>query len=187
MYLIDSFFGVLSAFKGRIRSNLAMIRDQSRPNWIAIESKRRGVVKNSGFCSKLLNSFTIQSRVKKRRRRKLFYKRNNCENCGLFDSLKTDQRPWSRDDRGPRSHDPSKIACSILIGRPWCVHMTPHDHRSAIKSRAFDVHLCDRLFSFTHVPLMAIGWTRVHAIDVLYLTLSHAIRHTMPRVLQFQN
>ena len=40
VYVIGFFFGVLSAFKGRIRSNLVMIHDQSRPNWIAIESKQ---------------------------------------------------------------------------------------------------------------------------------------------------
>ena len=42
VYLTGFFFGVLSAFKERIRSNLAMIRDQSRPNWMAIESKHGG-------------------------------------------------------------------------------------------------------------------------------------------------
>ena len=42
VYLINFFFGVCSAFKGRIRSNLATIRDQSRLNLIAIKSRTRG-------------------------------------------------------------------------------------------------------------------------------------------------
>ena len=42
VYLIGFFFGIRSAFKGRIRSNLATIRDQSRLNWIANESRMWG-------------------------------------------------------------------------------------------------------------------------------------------------
>ena len=40
--LPNFFFDVLSVFKGRLRSNLAMIRDQSRLNLIAIESRTQG-------------------------------------------------------------------------------------------------------------------------------------------------
>ena len=40
--LIGFFLGVRSAFKGRIRSNLATIHDQSRVDWIAIKSRTQG-------------------------------------------------------------------------------------------------------------------------------------------------
>ena len=39
MDLIGFLFGICSTFKGRIRSNIITIRDQSRINWITIESR----------------------------------------------------------------------------------------------------------------------------------------------------
>ena len=42
VYLIGFFFGVCSTLKGRIRSNVAMIHDQTHLNWIAIKSRMRG-------------------------------------------------------------------------------------------------------------------------------------------------
>ena len=42
VYLLCFFFGVRSAFKGRFRSILAMIRDQYCLNMISIESRMQG-------------------------------------------------------------------------------------------------------------------------------------------------
>ena len=42
VYLIGLFFSVRSVFKGRIGSNLAMIRDLSCLNWITIKSRIQG-------------------------------------------------------------------------------------------------------------------------------------------------
>ena len=53
VHLIGFFFGIRSTFKGRIRSILAMIHDQSCLNLIGIESRTQGITKNSIFCSKL--------------------------------------------------------------------------------------------------------------------------------------
>ena len=70
-YFLDFLFGVRLAFKGRFRSILAMIRDQSCLNMIAFESNAWGSQKtNIGmhgnaleFAPKFLNLFTIQSKV----------------------------------------------------------------------------------------------------------------------------
>ena len=79
VYLTGFFFGVLSAFKERIRSNLAMIRDQSRPNWMAIESKHGGdkafyaIVKTHKHRSNKIYNYELTVRKKKaheRERRK---------------------------------------------------------------------------------------------------------------------
>ena len=65
--LLGFFLGISSTFKGRIRSNLEMIRDQSCPNWIAIESKCGGSRRTQDFAQKPLNFFMIQSRVELQR------------------------------------------------------------------------------------------------------------------------
>ena len=44
-YVITCINSMLSAFKGRILSNLATIRDQSRLDWITIKSRKQGVHK----------------------------------------------------------------------------------------------------------------------------------------------
>ena len=53
----------------------------------------------------MLNYFTNQSRVKKRREEHRFLKRNSRKKSGPFDPVRADSWPRSRDDRGPRSHD----------------------------------------------------------------------------------
>ena len=119
VYLIGFFLGVLSAFKGRIRSNLATIRDQSHLDWITIKSRTRGGHEELRI---LLKNLLIPSQFNQeliyKRGRIPFYRRNRRENRRPSDSVKTDRRPRSCDDRGLRSHDPMKIACLILIGRP---------------------------------------------------------------------
>ena len=110
VYLIGFFLGVRSAFKGRIRSNLATIRDQPCLDWIAIKSRMRGgggggSRRTQYFPQKLLNSFMIQSRVELQRGRTPFYRRNRGENRGPSNSVKADRRLRSCDYRGPRSHD----------------------------------------------------------------------------------
>ena len=79
VYLIGLFFGVLSVFKERIRSNLVMIHDQSGLNWIAIESKR-GDHEELRILLKKCLSFTIQSRVTLQRKNIGIYKEIPCEN-----------------------------------------------------------------------------------------------------------
>ena len=52
------------------------------------------------------------------------------ENCRPSDSGKTDRRPRSRDDRGPRSHDPtitSSFARPMKIGSPCYVDVSPDE------------------------------------------------------------
>ena len=106
VYLIGFFLGVRSAFKGRIRSNLATIRDQPCLDWIAIKSRiHGGSQRTQYFPQKPLNSFMIQSRVELQRGRTPFYRRNRSKNRGPSNSVKADRRLRSCDYRGPRSHD----------------------------------------------------------------------------------
>ena len=72
-----------------------------------------GSQRTHNFAQKLLIFFTIQSRVIYERRKNIVL----LENRQTFESVKTDQRPRSRDYHGPQSHDPTKIARPILIGR----------------------------------------------------------------------
>ena len=101
VYVIGFFFCVRSAFKGRIQSNLATIRDQSRLNWITTESRMRGSRRTQDFAQKLLNLFTIQSRVEVYKEEHYFYRKNH----GPSDSVKTDEWLRLRDFDAPRSHD----------------------------------------------------------------------------------
>ena len=66
-YLLNFFLGVRSAFKGRIRSNQAMIGDQSCLDWIAIKSRMRGdheelkiLLQNCSISSRFNQEFSIQ-------------------------------------------------------------------------------------------------------------------------------
>ena len=87
-YFIDFFFGLRSAFKGRFRSILAMIRDQSYLNMIVIESKTQGDHKE-------LNIFLQKCLISSRFNQKLGLQRKNInlfhhKNRGPSDSLKDD-------------------------------------------------------------------------------------------------
>ena len=62
VYLIGFFFDIHSAFKGRIRSNLATIHDQSRLNWMAIKSRTRGGGGDNEELMILLKNRLISSR-----------------------------------------------------------------------------------------------------------------------------
>ena len=63
VYLLGLFFGMPSAFKGRFRSILQMIRDHSCLNMIAMKSRMQGDHEElNNFSPKLLKLFTIQSK-----------------------------------------------------------------------------------------------------------------------------
>ena len=87
--LLGFFIGIRSTFKGRIRSNLETIRDQSPLDWIAIKSRTRG---NHEELKISFQNFLIASRLIKsadtKREEHHFYKRNPCENRGPFDLMK---------------------------------------------------------------------------------------------------
>ena len=63
------------------------IHDQSRSDWIPIESKSGGSRRTQDIPLKSLNSFTIQSRVKKIREEHQFLKEISPENLGPFDPV----------------------------------------------------------------------------------------------------
>ena len=63
VYLLSFFFGVRSVFKGRFLSFLAMIRDQSSLNMIAIESRTQGDYEK---LTNLLQNFLISSRFNRK-------------------------------------------------------------------------------------------------------------------------
>ena len=90
VYFIDLFFGVRLAFKRRIRSILATIRDQSCLN-LRIESRRQGITKI------LLQNRLISSRFNQ----DLIYKGEEhqflLENRKPSDSVKTNGQLRSRD------------------------------------------------------------------------------------------
>ena len=105
-YLIGFFLGVRSAFNGRIRSNQVMICDQSRLDWIAIESRTWGDHKELKILlqNRLISSrFNQELRIHKKNID--IYKGFPRKKCRPFDSVKTDRWSQSRADRGPRSHD----------------------------------------------------------------------------------
>ena len=83
VYLIGFFFSIRSTFKGRNRSNLAMIRDQSSLNPIRIESRMQGDHEELKI---LLQNCLISSRINqellKRREYIGFYRRSPAKNTG---------------------------------------------------------------------------------------------------------
>ena len=91
VYLIGFFFGVRSAFKGRIRSILATIRDQSCLNLIGIESIMQGDHEELRI---LLQNRLISSQFNQELGLQMknigFYKKFHPENCRPSDSLKDD-------------------------------------------------------------------------------------------------
>ena len=91
VYLLDFFFNVRSAFKGRFRSILAMIRDQSCLNMIAIESIMQGDYEELNI---LLQNCLISSQFNQKlglqRKNINFYRKFYRKNRGPSDSLKDD-------------------------------------------------------------------------------------------------
>ena len=80
-----------SAFKGRFRSILAMIRDQSCLNMIPIESRMQG---NHEELNILLQNYLISSRFNQKlglqRKNMGFFRKFHRKNCGPSDALKDD-------------------------------------------------------------------------------------------------
>ena len=70
-----------------------------------------GSQRTEDLAQKFLNSFTIQSRVEFTKKNIDIYKRFPHEKYRPFDLVKTDRRPRSHDDRGPRSQD---LAISVV-------------------------------------------------------------------------
>ena len=92
MYFSGFYFNVRSAFKGRFRSILATIRDQFCLNMIRIESKMQEDHEELKIIApKLLNFFTIQSKVKFTEREHPFYRKFHCKKRGPSNSL---NRVW---------------------------------------------------------------------------------------------
>ena len=93
VYLLGFFFGVCSALKGRFRSILAMIHDQSSFNMIEIESRVQGDHEKFKI---LLQNRLIFSRFNRKlglqRKNIGFYRKFHRENRGPSDSLKDDSR-----------------------------------------------------------------------------------------------
>ena len=104
----------------------------------------------------LLKSRLIPSRFNQELRYKeeehCFYRRNLWENYRPLDSMRTDWRPWSRDDRVPQTHNPtivwSRSRRPILIGKSRCVHVSPPRLPKAWFHLEFPVSLKSR---FKHV------------------------------------
>ena len=90
VYLISFSFGVRSTFKGRIRSILATIRDESYLNMIGIESRTQGDHEELKI---LLQNCLISSRFDQELSYKgeehQFFIEKSCKNRGLSDLVKT--------------------------------------------------------------------------------------------------
>ena len=92
VYFPNFLFDVLSAFKGRFRSNLVTIRDQSGFNIIAIDSRMQGdhkklkiLIQNCLISSRFNQEFSYKEEEHRRK------------NHGPSDSVKTNGRPLLHD------------------------------------------------------------------------------------------
>ena len=97
--------------------------------WSQLSIECKGVTKNWWIFSKLLNLFTIQSKVGLQGERTSFYRKFPAKNADCRICLKEDQRLRLREIRGPRSHV-SQVFCpfdldqSVLMRPrviPWIV------------------------------------------------------------------
>ena len=141
-----------------------------------------GSRRTQDLVQKLLNSFTIQSRVKIQGGEEHRFIEKVRENCGPSDSVKTDRWPRSHDDCGPRSQDPTIIAHPIFIGRSGYIHVWPTIAEITINLMRPMFHLRDRRLHLMHVLLMTIRWTPVHTIDALHLMRLRPTPVKRPRV-----
>ena len=117
--------GEFDRIKKNFVINPALIGSQSIINM-------RGSQRTQDLAQKLLNCFTIQSRVMFTRGRTSFYKEIPREKLGLFHPVRVDSWPWSRDGRGPWSYDDhgprsQDLADLISIITSRWVHLSPHD------------------------------------------------------------
>ena len=186
VYFLGFFFGVHSAFKGRFRSILAMIRDQSCLNIIAIESKTQGDHEELNI---LLQNYLISSRFNQKLSlqwgrtyvyRKILRK--------MMDVWFAEETLDSHDRVKSVGHDPTirihlflKICHPIFIGVSRCGHVSLHESSNVWLNRDRPMsltrsmaHICAR--AFDEDPVNRSPWNRRVSIRA---TWSYAPRTAM--------